>query len=55
MVCAMGALAFAWLTAYAQLAARLRGLLRQQRTARTVNAVVGLVLVALGVALACDR
>ena len=55
MVCAMAALAFAWLTAYAHLAARMRGVLRRPRTACTVNAAVGLVLVALGAGLACEH
>ena len=55
MVCALAALAFAWLSAYAHLAARMRPHLRKRHTARRVNAAVGLVLLAFGVGLACQR
>jgi threonine/homoserine/homoserine lactone efflux protein len=48
MVAAMGSLVFAWLAAYAQLAARLSQTLRRRGTARAVNGAVGVVLVALG-------
>ena len=48
MVLAMGALVFAWLTAYAYGAARLSGALRRPRSARAVNGTVGAVFVALG-------
>ena len=48
MVVAMGALVFAWLTAYAHLAARLSHALRRRRSARAVNGTVGTVLLALG-------
>jgi threonine/homoserine/homoserine lactone efflux protein len=48
MVVAMGALVFAWLTAYAHLAARLSVALRRRRSARAVNGTVGAVLLGLG-------
>jgi threonine/homoserine/homoserine lactone efflux protein len=48
MVVAMGSMAFAWLTAYAHLAARLSRTLRQRRSSQVVNGTVGAVLVALG-------
>jgi threonine/homoserine/homoserine lactone efflux protein len=48
MVVAMGSLVFAWLAAYAHLAARLSQTLRRPGTARAVNGAVGIVLVALG-------
>jgi threonine/homoserine/homoserine lactone efflux protein len=48
MVVAMGALVFAWLTAYAHLAARLSRALRRRRSAQAVNGTVGAVLLALG-------
>jgi threonine/homoserine/homoserine lactone efflux protein len=52
MVVAMGAMVFAWLTAYAYLAARLSRTLRRRRSARVVNGTVGAVLLALGTRLA---
>ena len=52
MVFAMSALAFAWLTAYAQLAARLSRTLRRRRSSQVVNGTVGAVLLALGARLA---
>jgi threonine/homoserine/homoserine lactone efflux protein len=52
MVCAMAAIAFAWLSAYAYLAARMRRMLTGGRTARAVNAGVGAVLLVLGLGLA---
>jgi threonine/homoserine/homoserine lactone efflux protein len=55
MVTAMSALVFVWLTGYAHLAARLSGALRSRRTARTVNGVVGAVLLAFGVGLGLAR
>jgi threonine/homoserine/homoserine lactone efflux protein len=56
MVVAMGSLVFAWLTAYAHLAARLSQTLKRRRSARAVNGTVGTVLLALGVQLfAADR
>jgi threonine/homoserine/homoserine lactone efflux protein len=48
MVVAMGSLVFAWLAAYAHLAARLSQTLRRRGAARAVNGTVGVVLVALG-------
>jgi threonine/homoserine/homoserine lactone efflux protein len=54
MVCAMGAIVFCWLTGYAYLAARMKPLLARRRTARVVNGVVGLVLLALGLGLAYE-
>jgi threonine/homoserine/homoserine lactone efflux protein len=52
MVVTMGALVFAWLAAYAQLAARLSRTLQRRSVARTVNGTVGAVLVAVGAELA---
>jgi threonine/homoserine/homoserine lactone efflux protein len=52
MVVAMGAMVFAWLTAYAYLAARLSRTLTRRRSARVVNGTVGAVLLALGTRLA---
>ncbi len=48
MVVAMGSLVFAWLAAYAHLAARLSQTLRRRGAARAVNGAIGVVLVALG-------
>ena len=48
MVAAMAAIVFAWLTAYAHLAARLSRTLRRRRSSQAVNGAVGTVLVALG-------
>jgi threonine/homoserine/homoserine lactone efflux protein len=48
MVAAMAAIVFAWLTAYAHLAARLSRTLRRRRSSQAVNGTVGTVLVALG-------
>ena len=48
MVVAMSSLAFAWLAAYAQLAARMSAALERRRSARAVNGTVGAVLLALG-------
>jgi threonine/homoserine/homoserine lactone efflux protein len=55
MVVTMGALVFAWLAAYAQLAARLSRTLRRRGVARTINGSVGAVLVAVGAELALAR
>src|SRR4051812_13634241 len=55
MVVAMGAMVFAWLAAYAHLAARLSTLLKRRRSARAVNATVGATLLALGARLALAR
>ncbi len=52
MVGAMGAMVFAWLTAYAHLAARLSRTLQRRRSAQVVNGTVGAVLLALGTRLA---
>jgi threonine/homoserine/homoserine lactone efflux protein len=52
MVVAMGSMAFAWLTAYAHLAARLSRTLRRRRSSQVVNGTVGAVLLALGARLA---
>lgn len=52
MVVAMSSMAFAWLTAYAHLAARLSRTLRQRRSSQVVNGTVGAVLLALGTRLA---
>jgi threonine/homoserine/homoserine lactone efflux protein len=48
MVVAMASIVFAWLTAYAYLAARLSRTLRRRRSSQAVNGTVGTVLVALG-------
>jgi threonine/homoserine/homoserine lactone efflux protein len=48
MVAAMAAIVFAWLTAYAHLAARLSRALRRRRSSQAVNGTVGTILVALG-------
>jgi threonine/homoserine/homoserine lactone efflux protein len=48
MVFAMASIVFAWLTAYAHLAARLSQALRRRRSSQAVNGTVGTVLVALG-------
>ena len=48
MVVAMGTLVFAWLTAYAYLAARLSRTLKRRSSARALNGTVGAVLLALG-------
>ena len=52
MVVAMASIVFAWLTAYAHLAARLSRTLKRRRSAQAVNGTVGTVLVALGSRLA---
>jgi threonine/homoserine/homoserine lactone efflux protein len=52
MVVAMGSMVFAWLTAYAHLAARLSRTLKRRRSSQAVNGTVGVVLVALGAGLA---
>jgi threonine/homoserine/homoserine lactone efflux protein len=52
MVVAMGSMAFAWLTAYAHLAARLSRTLRRRRSSQVVNGTVGAVLLVLGTRLA---
>jgi threonine/homoserine/homoserine lactone efflux protein len=52
MVLAMGSMVFAWLTAYAHLAARLSRTLRRRRSSQVVNGTVGAVLLALGTRLA---
>jgi threonine/homoserine/homoserine lactone efflux protein len=44
----MASIVFAWLTAYAHLAARLSRTLRRRRSSQAVNGTVGTVLVALG-------
>jgi threonine/homoserine/homoserine lactone efflux protein len=48
MVVAMASIVFAWLTAYAHLAARLSRTLKRRRSSQAVNGTVGTVLVALG-------
>jgi threonine/homoserine/homoserine lactone efflux protein len=48
MVLAMASMAFAWLTAYAYLAARMTRTLRRRGSSMAVNGTVGAVLVALG-------
>jgi threonine/homoserine/homoserine lactone efflux protein len=48
MVGAMASIVFAWLTAYAHLAARLSRTLKRRRSSQAVNGTVGTVLVALG-------
>ena len=50
-----GALALAWLTAYAMLVARAGSALRQGRARRALDAVTGIVLVGLGGRLALER
>jgi threonine/homoserine/homoserine lactone efflux protein len=55
MVVAMGSLVFAWLAAYAHLAARLTRTLRRRSTARTVNGAVGAAFLVLGAGLALAR
>jgi len=52
MVVAMGSMVFAWLTAYAHLAARLSRTLRRRRSSQVVNGTVGAVLLVLGAGLA---
>ena len=52
MVVAMGSMVFAWLTAYAHLAARLSRTLRRRRSSQAVNGTVGAVLLVLGTGLA---
>ncbi len=48
MVAAMGVLVFAWLSAYAHLAAKLSRTLSRRGAARALNGTVGAVLLALG-------
>jgi threonine/homoserine/homoserine lactone efflux protein len=48
MVFTMASIVFAWLTAYAHLAARLSQALRRRRSSQAVNGTVGTMLVALG-------
>ena len=48
MVFTMASIVFAWLTAYAHLAARLSQALKRRRSSQAVNGTVGTVLVALG-------
>jgi threonine/homoserine/homoserine lactone efflux protein len=48
MVVAMAALVFAWMTAYAHLAARLSRTLKRRGSARVLNGTVGAVLLGLG-------
>jgi threonine/homoserine/homoserine lactone efflux protein len=52
MVAAMGALVFAWLTAYAHLAGRMAGVLARPRASRALNGALGTVLLAVGARLA---
>ena len=52
MVVAMSAMAFAWLTGYAHLAARLSRTLKRRRSSQAVNGTVGAVLLVLGAGLA---
>ena len=52
MVVAMSAMAFAWLTGYAHLAARLSRTLERRRSSQAVNGTVGVVLLVLGAGLA---
>jgi threonine/homoserine/homoserine lactone efflux protein len=44
----MAALVFAWLAAYARLAARMSRALRRRGSSRAINLTVGAVLVGLG-------
>jgi threonine/homoserine/homoserine lactone efflux protein len=55
MVVTMGSLVFAWLAAYAHLAARLSRVLKRRGAARAVNATVGSILLAVGARLALAR
>jgi len=55
MIVTMGVIAFGWLAGYAYLAGRLSRTLRRRRTARAVNAGLGLTLVALAGGLAFER
>jgi len=48
-------LTFAWLAIYANVVARAGDLLRRQRVRRTLDAITGGVLVALGIRLATER
>jgi threonine/homoserine/homoserine lactone efflux protein len=48
MVLTMASMVFAWLTAYAYLAARMSRTLRRRGSSRAVNGTVGTVLVVLG-------
>ena len=50
-----GVLTFAWLSLYAVAVARARNLLRRPRIRRTLDGVMGVTLVALGVRLASER
>jgi threonine/homoserine/homoserine lactone efflux protein len=52
MVASMGAMVFAWLTAYAHLAARLSRTLKRRRSSQAVNGTLGAVLLGLGASLA---
>jgi threonine/homoserine/homoserine lactone efflux protein len=52
MVLAMASIVFAWLTAYAHLAARLSRALKRRRSSQAINGTVGAMLVALGSRLA---
>jgi threonine/homoserine/homoserine lactone efflux protein len=52
MAATMGSMVFAWLTAYAHLAARLSRALARRRGSQAVNGTVGAVLLALGARLA---
>jgi threonine/homoserine/homoserine lactone efflux protein len=48
MVAAMAAIVFAWLSVYAQVAARLSRALKRRRSSQAINGTVGAMLVALG-------
>ncbi len=52
LFCAMGA---AWLTTYALVVARVRGVVMRPRVRRAVDAITGAALVAFGVRLAAER
>ena len=52
LFCAMGA---AWLTAYALVVARARGVVMRPRVRRAIDAITGVALVAFGVRLAAER
>jgi threonine/homoserine/homoserine lactone efflux protein len=55
MVASMGALVFAWLSAYAWLAGRILGTLAGASVARTINLLAGLAFLAVGVLLIATR
>ena len=52
LFCAMGAL---WLTGYALVVARARGVMLRPRVRRALDAITGIALVAFGARLAAER